>query len=163
MKGYIYTIKSINNDSIYVGSTIKTLNIRWASHKKNCIDEKSPKYNIKLYQYIRENGGLNNWFIELYEDIEINNKIELRIKEEEIIQLIGNLNDRKAYNAPKEYIKRYEENNKKIIKEKHSKYYEEKKEIIKKRVNEYYQLNKDKIKQKALERYYKKKSSIILG
>ena len=56
--GLIYKLVSNNPDikDCYVGSSTN-FKQRKADHKKNCNSEKSKKYNLNVYKFIRENGG----------------------------------------------------------------------------------------------------------
>ena len=70
---YIYTITSLNKyivdgteqRLIYVGSTTD-YESRFADHKSVCFNEKSQKYNLKVYRYIRQ-YGLDNFVFEVIE------------------------------------------------------------------------------------------------
>jgi len=56
-KTIIYKIEHIENDEfVYVGHTT-CWDKRKCLHKFNCLNERSKKYNLKLYQMMRENGG----------------------------------------------------------------------------------------------------------
>jgi len=152
MNGRIYIIKSNNNENIYVGSTTIPLIDRWRTHKNDY-----KKYNNKLYNYIRENGGIENWYIELYEEICVNNKEELRTKEREIIQLIGTLNKNNPISTQEEkrnYQKQYHKQYQKV-------YYETHKEQIKQRMDAYCEREKEQIANRRRERN-KKKSLLLL-
>ena len=46
--------------SLYVGSTCN-FSRRKYEHKKICYSEKNRNYNMKIYQFIRDNGGWDNW------------------------------------------------------------------------------------------------------
>ena len=73
---FIYTKRCQNKDFlIYIGSTKTTLSRRWSSHKQDC----------KFCTYIRNNGGIENYYIELYEKFE-GNLDESRKKEVYIIR-----------------------------------------------------------------------------
>jgi len=68
MKCYIY---KISNNSIptefYIGSTLN-LSRRKSHHKKNVKNKRGKLYWCKLYLYIRENGGWDNFtFIKIHE------------------------------------------------------------------------------------------------
>ena len=61
--GKIYTIRcNSNTEFIYIGSTCQLLARRWQDHKKDC-----KKRDSKIYTTMRENGGIENFYIELYE------------------------------------------------------------------------------------------------
>ena len=68
----IYTIRfKSDNNLIYVGSTTQPLHKRWYGHKIRCHDD---KYNhMLLYNKINE-FGLDNFYIELYENYNCNSK-----------------------------------------------------------------------------------------
>ena len=88
--GIIYTIRCTkNNNLIYVGSTTKLLNTRWEGHKRNLNNENKNKN--RLYTKIKE-IGVNNFYIELYEELKNCTKQELLNSEGEIITQIGTLN-----------------------------------------------------------------------
>lgn len=62
-------------DDVYIGSTTN-LRLRRSYHKSNCNNEKSKKYNYKVYNFIRANGGFDNFRVELLEQFPCNNKEE---------------------------------------------------------------------------------------
>ena len=59
---YFYKIvcKDTSVTDCYVGHTTDFTN-RKNSHKTRCFNVNSDKHNIHLYQFIRENGGWENW------------------------------------------------------------------------------------------------------
>jgi hypothetical protein len=68
-------------DDIYVGSTT-AFRKRKHDHKINCCNESSKEYNRYVYQFIRNNGGWDNWamvVVKAYPDI--TSKMELFNKE----------------------------------------------------------------------------------
>ena len=192
MPEYIYykiVCKDENIKDCYVGKT-NNLKKRFLKHKSNCYNENHKFYNLNLYKFIRENGGINNWnFIE----IETNkyDKKDSAIRERYLIEeLNANLNivipsrtlqewkeDNKKYHKKyyiknKEIIKEYRENNKEKrkeyldkniekIKEKEKEYYEKNKDKILEKKKEYRENNKEKIKEKKKEYYEKNKDKIL--
>ena len=61
MKYYIYKIYNNNNkDEFYIGST-KNFSSRMSHHKKNVRNKVGKLYWCKVYQYIRANGGWDNF------------------------------------------------------------------------------------------------------
>ena len=72
MKFTVYKIASKNPEltCCYIGST-KDLKQRTIQHKSNCINIHSPTYHYRIYQYIRENGGFNNFEIINLRDVDI--------------------------------------------------------------------------------------------
>ncbi len=86
----IYKIfcKDSNVTEIYVGSTIN-FNRRGRQHKSICSNCKSPNYNFPLYCYIRENGGWDNFTIEIIEYYPCRNKLELLKREHYYTSLLN--------------------------------------------------------------------------
>lgn len=56
----IYIIRHKDSDNCYIGST-KDFKDRKRQHKYNCNNENANNYNLKLYQFMRENGGWDNF------------------------------------------------------------------------------------------------------
>lgn len=95
----IYKIycKDTTITDIYIGSTKKSLRERWRFHKSDCHNENCKGYINYKYQYIRENGGIDNWDIIEIEKLVCNN-IEARIREEYWKkELNATLNSMRAY------------------------------------------------------------------
>jgi len=72
MIGEIYVIYHIDK-IVVVGSTEKTIDERWAKYEKKV---KSPKYTDNTHTMMREHG-IDNYEIELLEEVEVENKCEL--------------------------------------------------------------------------------------
>ena len=144
-KTIIYKIvcNDLNITDIYVGSTTDFIRRKW-QHKSSCNNEKSKKYNRKVYQTIRQNGGWENFTmveIEKYPCIDSN---EAHIRERYYLELLNaNLNIKIPSRTTKEYKQKYGEVNKDKIAERKKKYREANKEKIK----QYYVDNKEKRKQ----------------
>jgi len=68
MKCYIYKIENnTDKDQFYIGSTLN-LSRRKSHHKKNVRNRVGKLYWCKLYVYIRNNGGWDNFtFTKLHE------------------------------------------------------------------------------------------------
>ena len=150
----------------YVGSTTD-FKSRKSAHKGNCNNEKSKKYNIYVYKFIRDNGGWDNfdmieiekynakdkpeqskrerYWLETY-GATLNTFIPSRTDAEYYIENIDKIAEYREQNKDKmaEYQKEYRIENKVIILEKNKKYYEENKEHKK----EYREQNKEKFKEK---------------
>jgi len=106
---------------IYIGSSVD-LDQRIIEHKSICHNPKRKAYNYKVYQFIREHGGWDNFKVDIEQDC-------YGMPKEEIVELeqifIGCLNpELNSKNATgfdierhKEYKKEYYENNKESIKE----------------------------------------------
>ena len=81
MKGYIYKITSSKTSDFYVGSTIQELKTRFKTHRSNAKLGKPER----LYESMRQHG-IENFSIEILEEIEINSKSDLGRKETEYFQ-----------------------------------------------------------------------------
>lgn len=102
MQYFIYKIFDKNNvDEFYIGSTTK-MSTRKAQHKKNTCNKSSKKYWTKLYQYIRSNGGFENFEFVVLEEGEYdgtpteNKKYILKLEQSYINVLEPTLNVNKA-------------------------------------------------------------------
>ena len=95
-----YTIYKIidnnNNEQFYIGST-KCFSRRKSHHKKNVTNKRGKRYWTKLYVYIRENGGWDNFTMEAIQISDYETKQEaLRDEQNFIINLKPTLNVNKA-------------------------------------------------------------------
>jgi len=169
-KTIIYKIccNDSNISQCYVGQTTNFKN-RKNAHKKVCNNINGKRYNTFLYNFIRENGGWDNWNMVPIEIYPCENSIQSKIREQYWKEeLNAELNKNKCYAGvdnfdcdKKTYIKLYQEANKEELSEKHKIYGElnkqsisEKKKNYRKTNNEYmclkdkenYEKNKDKIK-----------------
>ena len=52
--------KDLNIKDLYIGHTTNFVQ-RKCSHKRACTKEEDANHNLKVYNYIRDNGGWNNW------------------------------------------------------------------------------------------------------
>lgn len=136
---YKLCCKDINITEIYVGHTTD-MRKRKYQHKTACNNEISKKYNYNVYQFIRDNGGFENWDmieIERFEAIDGN---DARKKERYWIEeLKATLN----MIIPSRTHKEWEEENKDNIKELRKINYEYNKDYIIKRNKAYRDNNKE--------------------
>lgn len=161
---FIYKIvcNDENIKSCYVGATTG-FNSRKNSHKMTCHNENAPNHNIKLYKFIRENGGWNNWKMVLIEEVCCENKLELSKKEREYMEsLEADLNTNKAYITREEKNKNsleYYHSHKAIIKEQRAEYFKQYNDRTKEQRREYYKEYNKREDVKARNRYlyFKKK------
>lgn len=157
-KGMIYKLccKDANITEIYIGSTVNKYR-RKGNHKTVCNNPNSNKYNYYVYQFIRENGGFDNWDLVILEEYPTENKNELVWKEREYIELL-----KPALNSAKRPIvtteekierdrKWYEENTEKISEIK-KKWRENNPDEDRERNRKKYENNKQKIREKGRER-----------
>ena len=125
----------------YVGHTTNFIK-RKNQHKTSCECETSKKKNLKIYTYIRQNGGWDNWSMIEIEKYSCNDVNEAKARERFLIEdLNSNLNiyiptrNAKEYNDYYYKLKHNEilENQKKIyqkLKDKKREYYLAKKKSV---------------------------------
>ena len=170
LNGVVYKLKcnDPNIKEFYIGSSVN-MKQRIANHKSDCNNTNSIGYNFKVYKFIRNNGGFENWEFETLLEVEVISKKELRLKYERPYQLelLPQLNSQlegrtieEWYEDNKEEIlkkqKKWREDNKETILEYHKERYEKNKETIK----EKYENNKEEIAKKNKERYENNKEEI---
>ena len=141
---------------IYVGSTTNFKHRKY-SHKNCCINENNNKYNSNVYQFIRTNGGWDNWSMIEVEKCNAVDKRDLEKRERYWLETLkATLNKqiptrtrkewgKEYYIDNKEKIKEYRENNKENLKKYEKEYFVNNKESIKKKHKLYRQDNKEKI------------------
>jgi len=98
-----------DNANIYIGSTAN-LTQRKSAHKSDCMNEISVKYNQEKYQFIRENGGWNEWNMIEVEKYPCTDNREAEAREEHWrIHFNADLNSRKCHIdiSLQEYQKQY--------------------------------------------------------
>jgi len=137
---------------IYIGHTINFTQ-RKNSHKVSCINENDKKYNQYVYEFIRNNGGWDNWIMIQIEVKNCKNKREAEFFEHQWIEkLNSSLNKNKPHamcvEDPKSYKKDWYEENKQQILEKAKKNYEENKEHKLAYQKQYTEKNKEHVKEK---------------
>ena len=67
-------------EDIYIGSTTN-MKVRKGQHKTHCNNKNDKRYNQNKYQFIRENGGFDNWDMIMIEEYSCNSKRELEKRE----------------------------------------------------------------------------------
>ncbi len=101
--GYVYKLCCDGINEFYIGSSFN-MKKRKLYHKYSCNDANSKEYNFKVYKYIRENKGFENWKFEILVEKEFENKKALIIREKECInQLKPALNSNNAYRTEEEF------------------------------------------------------------
>lgn len=150
-KAVIYKIEHLENpELLYVGSTTDFTK-RKNRHKCTWNNIEHSKYNLKIYQIMRENGGWDSFKIMIIKEYPCNSKTELLIEEDKLMkELKASLNQIKAYRTEeekKEYIKSYNIDHKDVIK----KYREDHKDNLNEYNKQYYQDHKDDLKEKQKE------------
>jgi len=155
-KGFIY--KFVCNDitipNTYTGSSTDWIK-RKNCHKSACNNDRCPKYNLYVYQFMRANGGWNNFTMLKICDFPCQNKFELELEERKYMELLkSDLNKQKPGRNKeeiKEYIEKYRKDNKEKLNEKCKEYYDNNKEKIQERVKQYFEDNKEKIQEQRKE------------
>ena len=158
----IYKIycKDENIKDCYIGST-NNLNIRKTNHKTVSNNPNSDRYNLKLYTFIRANGGWENF------DFIILEQFETIIKKNDLLKIEGQYikNNNTTLNCiitgrtkkewieenkekMKKYNKQYNEENKTKILEYKKKYQQENREKYKEYNKQYYEENKEQLSEK---------------
>ena len=142
VKTIMYKIECKNNEitECYIGHTTNPKS-RQAEHKYNCNNEKSKGHNLRLYSFIRANGGWDNWDMIEIEKYPCNSKREAETREHywyfelkstlnvispilDLEKRIANLNRVRDEEKAKSKIRLEERKQKRII------YLEENKDII---------------------------------
>jgi len=178
----IYKIASLdpNITEIYVGSTAD-LKQRKGTHKKCCNNENDNNYHLKVYQYIRANGGFDNFKFYVVEELECN-EYQAELREEYYRkELNATLNMKMCCNFDgttqeyqKEYQKEYREIKKEQIREQKKEYYENKKEHLKQyQINNNFTINRNRtirdlkkgvdVKDVTLQKYNINRAEILEG
>ena len=164
----IYKIQHIDKeDLVYVGHTTNFTK-RKCQHEYICKSENDSKYNLKIYQKIRENGGWNMFRMIEVEKYPCNDKREAEKSESEVMKKHkASLNTMNSYvskeekkESRNEYEKRNTEKNHGRLKDNNNNYYQNNKSRIKKNVKIYSEINKGKIKEYQKEYIEKKKEKL---
>ena len=141
---------------IYIGHTTHFIK-RKRVHKSDCNNIKGIRYNVYVYRFIRNNGGIDNWDM-----VEINKLKCIDIRDAERVEreyfdlLKPTLNKNKPilYEGEiKEYHKEYKKDNIDKIKDYNKDYYKDK---------QYYEQHKEKMINQASKYYYNNKEKISL-
>ena len=142
--GLIYKIvcKDMTITDCYIGSTID-FKQRKRTHKSNCNNENVKEYNYKIYTFMRENGGFNNFEIIEIKKYPCSSKRELELEERKQMELYGgSLNKNIPTRNKKEYI---------LVN----------RDKINEKSKEWYNNNKEKKKEKDKIRYNNIKEQIL--
>ncbi len=89
-KGFIYKICCLDSNvkECYVGCSTD-FKSRKRQHKLRCCDEKNSKHHYKVYQFIRANGGWDNWRMIILHDFPCKSKRELEQEETRVMLELG--------------------------------------------------------------------------
>ena len=155
----IYKIKhnqDYDDENIYIGSTCDIIKRR-CCHKTKCNNEKNHKYNYPVYQYIRENGGWDEWILIKIHEYKCSSKSELEIEERKTIDM---LKPKLNKIIPTRTVKEWHEDNKEVLREKRKEYYEDNKDVIAEKKKEHYESNKEVFVEKAKQYYEDNKEKL---
>ena len=165
-KSVIYKIccNDVSITDVYVGSTT-SLSKRKPCHKSACNNERDKAHNLNVYQFIRANGGWDNWDVVMVEEYPCDNKNQLHTRERYQMELLkANLNSiiptrtmKEWYKENVEHIKEYQKENAEHIKARKKEYYKENAEHIKSQSKERRKENAEHIK--AREKEYQKENT----
>ena len=143
----IYAIRNNIDDDVYIGSTTMPLCKRMVKHR--CDAKKRPD-KMRITTKMKD-LGIDNFYIELIEEVSCDNIEQLRKKEGEIIREIGTLNTRiecrtkhEYYNDTLEQRKEYLSINREEILRKKKEYRDEHKEVLREKDRIRYHANIEK-------------------
>jgi hypothetical protein len=148
---YKLVCNDLSIKDLYVGHTTDFTN-RKKSHKDRCIHPNNPKYNLKVYQIMRENGSWDNWSMIEIEKYPCNDDNEARARErfwyEELQATMNTQCPILDVEDKKQYAKWYYKNNIDKLLEDNKDYYKKNKDVIDTKHKDYYVRNKDKFNEK---------------
>ena len=139
----IYKISCRNSKikDCYIGST-EDLNKRCERHKSRCNNPNDDNHNLKVYTFIRANGGFSNYKIEPIHECNVEDRY---IEEQRWFELLQpTLNSK----YPKRSLKEYREKYKDYYKDYYKNYRENNKDYYKDYLKQYYENNKQTISEK---------------
>ena len=76
---YKLCCKDVTITDVYVGHTTN-FKARKNQHNSSCNNEKQKSHSLRVYKFIRENGGWENWEMILVEAFSCNNRLEAERK-----------------------------------------------------------------------------------
>lgn len=89
---YKITCKDPNIHDVYIGHTVNFVQ-RKKAHRRASINSSSPSHNCKVYKVIRNNGGWNNWSMDIVAFYKCKDLNEARQKEQEhFVELKATMN-----------------------------------------------------------------------
>ena len=120
----------LENENIYIGST-SNFRTRKRRHKLRTTNKDTHGYNVFVYQFIRDNGGWDEWQMIPIEVFPCNDKKELEVRERHHIEL---LKPKLNQVIPTRTQKEYKIENEQKIKEINKNYYQKTKEERNKKI-----------------------------
>ena len=141
-----YKIVCLDNscDLCYVGCTANW-KARCYMHKRNCTNEKSSHYNLKVYKTIRANDGWQNFkMIQIATREQLTFRQAEQIEDEYRVELKATMNSKRCYLTEEQKLEQ--------LKEQHKKWRDANKDYIKERNKEWRTNNDEYNKQYKKER-----------
>jgi hypothetical protein len=158
--------------SCYVGSTTDLIRRR-CQHKHCCVNPKNKNYDYNVYQYIRENGGWENWIVSPIEQYPCANKFEALKRERYWLEeLKADLNCKTPSRTKQEWtgvnkervakkLKEWTGVNKERVALYQKNYAEKNKELLALYKKNYREKNKEQLLIKKKEKYEANKEKIL--
>ena len=151
---YKIVCRDITITELYVGSTTN-FRQRKAQHKSDCCNEKSKKYDLRVYTFIRDNGGWENWDMIMIHRQSCVDALEAHTIERGYVESLGaTLNcilpsrtNQESQEHKEAYNVAYYEANKDTIRESSAAYREANKDAIRESNAARYEANKDAIRE----------------
>ena len=139
---YKIVCKDLNIKDLYIGHTTDFTK-RKNYHKSTCNNQRNENFNMPVYQFIRNNGGWNNWDMILIETKHCENALEAKRDERTFIEdLQASLNQKRPITTDKEY-REYKQN-----------WHNENKDRINNNKKEKYQANREEQLAKCKKYYH---------
>ena len=121
-KNYKICCKDSSVADFYIGHTTDLVKRRYL-HKSKCSNPNIKEYNYYIYEFIRSNGGWNNWDIRVVEECNCKNHNEALQRERYWFEKIKpTLNKQVPSRTDKEYQQEYRQNHTNKNKENKSKH-----------------------------------------
>ena len=144
-QGKIYCIRSHQTNDIYIGSTTQPLSKRMVNHRtKYGIWKEGRGCYTSSYELLEYEDS----YIELIEEYPCNSKMELELREGQLIRELDCVNKFVAGRTQKQWR---EENRERILQQK-KQYYEENKERVLEYHKQYYEENKERVLEQRKQR-----------
>jgi len=151
---YKLCCNDLNIIDCYIGHTTDFTK-RKSTHKSNCNNEKYKYYNLKVYQFIRDNGGWDNWTMVMIEEYNCSSLLEATKRERELYEELKatlninfpSRNNKEYYQDNKDYYNNYRNNNYNKMLEYNKNYYQDNQDLIIEKSKIYYENNKVKVKE----------------
>jgi len=126
-----------DNHESYTGHTTEFAK-RKCEHKKRCLNPNNKNHHLKIYQYIRENGGWDNFIMLEIEKYPCNDGNEARAREN---YWYNELKSKLNTNVPSRTLKQYYQDNREKFLENNKQYRQDNSEKMK----QYRQDNRDEL------------------